>query len=82
MLEAEGFSVGDVVVLKSGGPVMTIRASKAHRGDYFTLAWWEVTCVWFDSANRLQTSVFSSIELVEADKDLAKQQGLRVVPYS
>jgi len=82
MLDEEGFCVGDVVVLKSGGPVMTIRTAKAHRGDYFTLAWWELTCVWFDSANRLQESVFSSVELLAAEEDLTKQQGLRVVPYS
>ncbi len=69
------------MVLKSGGPLMTIRESKAHRGDYFTLAWWEVTCVWFDSSNRLQSSTFSSVELVVEEEDLTKQQDLRVVPY-
>jgi len=81
MLEEEGFQVGKVVVLKSGGPMMTIRESKAHRGDYFNLAWWEVTCLWFDSANKLQTSVFSSVELEVTDVDLTKRQDLHIVPY-
>jgi uncharacterized protein YodC (DUF2158 family) len=38
MEEAKTFSVGDIVRLKSGGPVMTV---EKVRGD-------TLTCVWFD----------------------------------
>jgi len=76
----EDFRVGGVVTLKSGGPLMTIREAKTHKGDYFNLAWWEVTCVWFDSANRLQTSIFSSDELViEEESQARKRQDLHAV---
>jgi len=81
MLKEEEFAIGTVVVLKSGGPMMTVREAKAHRGDYFHLAWWEVTCDWFDSANRLQSSVFSSLELAVPEEDLTDQQDIHIDPY-
>lgn len=37
------FKVGDTVVLKSGGPKMTIRSRQKDDGG-----WW---CVWFNNTN-------------------------------
>ena len=37
---ANSFKVGDVVQLKSGGPIMTVSSEAGNRG--------EVGCTWFD----------------------------------
>lgn len=48
----ETFSIGDVVVLKSGGPPMTVFSSPASRADQ------QVGCVWFDKDGGIQQRVF------------------------
>jgi uncharacterized protein YodC (DUF2158 family) len=42
------FEVGSVVQLKSGGPLMTVKAITGR----------EVTCTWFDDDNKLQSATF------------------------
>jgi len=44
------FSIGDVVVLKSGGPLMTIE----NIGDYTPNANPGVYCVWFDERTKME----------------------------
>jgi uncharacterized protein YodC (DUF2158 family) len=45
------FSIGDVVMLKSGGPAMTVHGI----GDYtFTSPDTGLLCVWFDGAKRVE----------------------------
>ena len=52
-------SVGSTVILKSGGPIMTVN----HLRDGN-----EVTCVWFKDGKDLQNGVFK-IETLEAWED-------------
>ncbi len=51
------FNIGDVVRLKSGGPVMTV--SKADIGDSM------VDCIWFDTTGKKFTSSFDEATLEE-----------------
>jgi uncharacterized protein YodC (DUF2158 family) len=46
------FKIGDVVTLKSGGPLMTIQAI----GDYMMSSGFNpgVLCVWFDSNKKVE----------------------------
>lgn len=46
----EQFKPGDVVVLKSGGPSMTVESIEEDGG---------VSCCWFDEHGKEDTSVFS-----------------------
>jgi len=52
--------VGDVVVLKSGGPKMTVCGVKA---DYFA----SIFCQWFDSKLQLQSGNFVPEQLIVQD---------------
>lgn len=58
------FQIGDVVKLKSGGPVMTIQ----NLGDYSGPSGIKngAFCIWFDG-NKQQTSVFEVVTLVKAE---------------
>ena len=78
----DDFGLGTIVRLKSGGPSMTVHSSKAHRGDFFTAPWWDVTCVWFDKNGDLQTSKFNSVELVVVGEEqvLMGQKNIHAVP--
>jgi uncharacterized protein YodC (DUF2158 family) len=49
----EGLSEGDMVVLKSGGPIMTISAL-IQTADRLTLAY----CQWFSDENKLESHRF------------------------
>lgn len=56
------FNVGDVVKLRSGGPVMTI---KAYLGDD------EFSCIWFDKGPFIQLGTFPAKTLkIVADPTL------------
>ena len=53
------FEKGDVVMLKSGGPKMTIEEYKLEVGlNYTRRSDHSVYCAWFDTDNKLQTKVF------------------------
>jgi uncharacterized protein YodC (DUF2158 family) len=53
-----GKMVGDVVVLKSGGPRMTVVAEEQD----------SVQCVWFDTDNRLEQATFLASVVVAWEK--------------
>lgn len=53
------FSVGDVVVLKSGGPAMTV--DSLH--DDFRTGEPLVRCTWFDKNDSVQFNNFSPLHL-------------------
>ena len=53
----EGFDIGDVVTLKSGGPPMTIEVDK--EGD-------EYVCVWFEGSET-KRGAFPSSTLMKHD---------------
>jgi uncharacterized protein YodC (DUF2158 family) len=57
---AEGFSVGDVVVLKSGGPRMTI--------SYVQPDGKNVSAYWFDG-NERKSAQFATLTLKRAEDD-------------
>lgn len=57
----ENLKAGDVVVLKSGGPKMTI--SKIHQNHEF------VTCTWFDGSNvKSHDFVTKALKIYESPK--------------
>ncbi|TNE37205.1 MAG: DUF2158 domain-containing protein [Alphaproteobacteria bacterium] len=56
------FSIGDVVMLKSGGPVMTV--TKIEENSTGREKIW---CVWFDSKGVRQTSNFPPEALEKID---------------
>jgi uncharacterized protein YodC (DUF2158 family) len=45
------FRIGDLVVLKSGGPTMTVSAGRHVCYD-------EVCCAWFDVTNQVKEFIF------------------------
>lgn len=47
------FKPGEVVVLKSGGPLMTVKFHEEYR----------VACTWFDSKGQLQVNEFGPEQL-------------------
>lgn len=49
---AEEFAPGDLVMLKSGGPVMTAGKSGDYNGER------KIFCEWFDDKKVRQTGVF------------------------
>ena len=53
------FKKGDIVLLKSGGPKMTIREIEDDG---------EILCVWFDEKNILQSNTFEEYELKAPSK--------------
>ncbi|MET0775261.1 MAG: DUF2158 domain-containing protein [Pseudomonas mandelii] len=55
------FAKGDVVVLKSGGPNMTIKHVEEDLGDGIGV---QLTCSWFDKSKVLQHATFG-VEMVE-----------------
>ena len=54
------FKTGDLVKLKSGGPLMTVRGTDREGLD--------VRCDWFDSTNDYKTAWFASDSLNPQDK--------------
>lgn len=50
---------GDLVKLKSGGPLMTIQSKNANASSYFN-------CVWFDSDEKPNKESFHADTLEEA----------------
>lgn len=53
---------GDVVMLKSGGPIMTVREAEITRGDVRS-----TYCHWFDRRGELQGGRFT-VEMLTASK--------------
>ncbi len=56
------FKQGDVVILKSGGPSMTIDSFVYNqvKGTYYTD---RVVCIWFDEDSKLQRENFQTVSL-------------------
>jgi len=63
MSNVEKFKKGDVVILKSGGPPMTV-ARYMENG--------RVACIWFDESQKHNSKGFEedTLELVEEDDDI------------
>lgn len=64
------FQKGDVVVLKSGGPKMTVANDAfSHRGE-------EITCIWFNEVAEMSLSraVFEEATLQLYDAKTAEKQ--------
>jgi uncharacterized protein YodC (DUF2158 family) len=59
---ADGFTVGELVQLRSGGPVMTVEALDTGHGD----AEDSIRCFWFAGA-KLHKAWFSPATLAPAD---------------
>lgn len=62
------FKAGDIVVLKSGGPKMTIKSFEKDAFSKGTL----VKCVWFDDNNKQKQKMFvpeSLMQSLENDKN-------------
>lgn len=59
------FAKGDIVKLKSGGPVMTV--DRAHTNIYDTFSG-KYTCKWF-SGNELQEGDFDEETLLRAETE-------------
>ena len=67
-MAVQTIKVGDVVVLKSGGPKMTVdRIGRPVRSPNTESAW----CNWFDSDNKQQNGVFAleSLAIYEQPDD-------------
>ena len=62
------FNPGDVVELKSGGPVMTV---KAYNWNVTKGAYEEdrLVCTWFDKDQKLQSATFPETNLKVAEPD-------------
>jgi uncharacterized protein YodC (DUF2158 family) len=56
-------NVGDLVQLKSGGPIMTVVGTAEYTGD--------TICKWFDPSSKLQQAEFApgALTRVEDDED-------------
>ncbi|HFQ4989878.1 TPA: YodC family protein [Vibrio vulnificus] len=54
------FNIGDIVVLKSGGPVMTVTGR-----DFAD----ELICTWFDSKQELKSGTFPEASVTLEDDD-------------
>jgi uncharacterized protein YodC (DUF2158 family) len=64
LAHSEEFSAGQLVSLKSGGPVMTVSAVENGL----------ITCQWFGEGDEIQTSSFGAelLELVERDAEASE----------
>ena len=60
-MDEEKLKVGDVVMLKSGGPSMTIIETEKISEQY-------VTCQWFNEDNKLQKENFRKEALILAEE--------------
>ena len=54
------FKKGDIVVLKSGGPQMTVENYHINMGGGFSISESDhiVDCIWFDNSNQLVKKSF------------------------
>lgn len=59
---ADGFNPGDVVQLKSGGPLMTISSIEPFNGVQ------SATCRWFHKDNKQDKGVFALTMLVRDEE--------------
>ncbi len=72
------FEPGDVVVLKSGGPAMTVRGTDSPWADNRI----RVTTNWFDEEDKLHQDGFveDTLELVDDPEEKAKDELLKSIP--
>ncbi|MDT0620865.1 YodC family protein [Croceitalea vernalis] len=64
------FTKGDVVRLKSGGPIMTIEKYKLETGwDYSKESDHVVVCTWFDNDGKLESRPFEQDALVKNEDE-------------
>lgn len=57
---AQKFQVGDIVRLRSGGPLMTVEAFDKY-GMY--VGEWKYLCKWFDDENKLTEGLFKEPQI-------------------
>jgi uncharacterized protein YodC (DUF2158 family) len=57
------FNKGDIVVLKSGGPDMTVQHVEGAVDDFAAV----ITCRWFDQKGSLQTAGFDPETIKKTD---------------
>ncbi|WP_166362884.1 DUF2158 domain-containing protein [Pseudomonas akapageensis] len=57
------FEKGDLVVLNSGGPLMTVRDVDNDTSDGYSV---QVRCDWFDKAGQHHTATFNA-EMIEKE---------------
>ncbi len=65
------FKTGDLVQLNSGGPIMTVRNYKKHRGLHQdTISNHLVDCSWFNNMDEIQTVTFEqdSLKLIDNEE--------------
>lgn len=60
------YEVGDIVKLKSGGPLMVVSCEKIFRG--FTAYSHLCQCTWFDESGKLHKETFVIDNLIKVDK--------------
>ncbi|MBF4209782.1 DUF2158 domain-containing protein [Pseudomonas donghuensis] len=58
------FEKGDLVVLNSGGPVMTVRYVDNDISEGYSV---QVTCDWFDKAEQHHTATFNAEMIAKGD---------------
>jgi len=61
------FEKGDLVVLNSGGPAMTVREVDNDTSEGYSV---QVTCDWFDKADQHHTATFNAEMLKRNDHRL------------
>jgi uncharacterized protein YodC (DUF2158 family) len=66
-METKQFEPGDVVALRSGGPLMTVVPT-----NYFTT---EIGCRWMDTTGHLQFFAIDPIALRLVDSDIPRHEG-------
>lgn len=60
------FHSGDIVRLKSGGPIMTIKTHRVNGGGWMP-TFFTMECVWYDEFGRLHTEIFDQNSLIKID---------------
>ena len=68
-MDNKTFSVGDTVIIKSGGPGMTVLDKPT--GEHLTCK-----CAWFDGDHQFHSEVFPAASLVAVDRQLLLDIGL------
>lgn len=62
------FKIGDIVELKSGGPIMTV-TSYGFEDDMTTMDETHPVCAWFDITMKNRSAIFPEDALNEANLD-------------